>query len=146
MIRGSCLCGGVRFEAHDVAGPFELCHCSRCRKVTGSAFAAGLYVARKNFTLLRGQELIRVYEPPIRDAPPAYRTCFCSHCGSRVPDELSQTPLIELPAGSLDNDPGFRPDKHIYVEVKAPWFTISDSLPQLDKPALARHRAGIGSP
>jgi hypothetical protein len=72
--------------------------------------------------------------------------CFCSDCGSPVPDALSETALIELPAGSLDDDPGLRPDKHIYVEVKAPWFTISDSLPQLDKAALARHRAAGDGP
>ena len=146
MIRGSCLCERIRFEVDNAPGPFELCHCSRCRKVTGSAFAAGLYVAREDFRLLQGLALIRVFEAPIRDAPPPYRTCFCSHCGSCVPDALSQTPLVELPAGSLDNDPGLRPDKHIYVDAKAPWFTISDSLPQLDKTALARHRAASGSP
>lgn len=141
MIHGSCLCGGVRYEVGDRLGPFELCHCSRCRKATGSAFAAGLYVAREQFKLLEGRELIRVYEAPIREAPPPYRTCFCSRCGSCIPDALSETPLIELPAGTLDGDPGLRPDKHIYVEAKAPWFTISDALPQLDKAALARDRA-----
>lgn len=141
MIRGSCLCRGVRFEVDDVAGPFELCHCSRCRKATGSAFAATLYVAREDFRLLEGQDLIRVYEASIRDAPPAYRACFCRRCGSSVPDVGSKAPMIELPAGCLDDDPGLRPDRHIYVEVKAPWLTISDSLPQLDKVALAKLRA-----
>jgi hypothetical protein len=142
MIRGSCLCGGVQFEAHKVHGPFELCHCSRCRKVTGSAFAAGIYVARDDFKMLQGQELIRVYEAPIREAPPAYHSCFCSCCGSRVPDAFSCAPLIEIPAGCLDDDPGLRPDMHIYVECKAPWFSISDGLPQLDRLALQKHRAG----
>ena len=142
MIRGSCLCGGVQFEARKVQGPFELCHCSRCRKVTGSAFAAGIYVAPDDFKLLQGQELIRVYEAPILRAPPAYHSCFCSRCGSRVPDAFSCAPLIELPAGCLDNDPGLRPEMHILVEGKAPWFTISDGLPQLDRLALDKHRAG----
>ena len=140
MIHGSCLCGGVRFEVSKISGPFELCHCSRCRKSTGSAFAASLHVARESFTLLQGNELIRAYEAPTRDAPPVFRRCFCARCGSSVPDALSATTMIELPAGSLDDDPGIAPDKHIYVELKAPWFAISDSLPQLDKVALARHR------
>jgi hypothetical protein len=51
---------------------------------------------------------------------------------------------VEIPAGSLDDDPGLRPDKHIYVEVRAPWFRIADALPQLDKTALAAHRARSG--
>ncbi len=51
MIRGSCLCGGVRFEIARAAGPFELCHCSKCRKVSGSAYRAGLLVEGKDFPL-----------------------------------------------------------------------------------------------
>ena len=144
MIRGTCLCGSVRFEVSEVSGPFELCHCSRCRKTTGSAFAASLHVARKSFRLVQGRDLIGVYEAPLAEAPPAYRTCFCRRCGASVPDALSETAMIELPAGSLDDDPGIRPDKHIYVELMAPWFTISDSLPRLDKAALGRHRAARG--
>jgi hypothetical protein len=100
MIRGSCLCGGVRFEARKVHGTFELCHCSRCRKVTGSAFAAGIYAIRDDFKMLQGQDLVRVYKAPIREAPPAYHSCFCSRCGSRVPDAFSCAPLIELPANA----------------------------------------------
>jgi hypothetical protein len=57
---------------------------------------------------------------------------------------MSESAIIELPAGCLDDDPGLRPDKHIYVEAKAPWFSISDALPQLDKAALARHRGMSG--
>jgi len=51
VIRGSCLCGGVRFEIARAAGPFELCHCSKCRKVSGSAYRAGLLVEGKDFPL-----------------------------------------------------------------------------------------------
>ena len=63
-------------------------------------------------------------------------------CGSRVPDAFILAPLVAIPAGCLDDDPGLRPDMHIYVEGKAPWFTISDELPQLDRLALQKHRAG----
>jgi hypothetical protein len=62
MIRGSCLCGGIQFEVTQVQGPFELCHCARCRKATGSAFSAGIWVARDAFTLLEGRDLIQGYE------------------------------------------------------------------------------------
>lgn len=140
MIRGSCLCGGVKFEVARAAGPFELCHCSRCRKASGSAFAAGLGVARQDFRLLQGVDLIRSYEAPIREAPPAYRTCFCSRCGSPVPDAISSSPWLEIPAGLCDDDPKLRPDKHIFVDVKSTWFAITDHLPQLDKAALRKHR------
>jgi hypothetical protein len=141
MVRGSCLCGGVRFEAQKVQRPFEFCHCSRCRKVTGSAFAAGILVAAEDFKFLQGRELVSVYAAPIRQVTPAYHSCFCSRCGSRVPDEFSCAPLVELPAGCLDDDPGLRPELHIHVDSKAPWYTISDGLPQLDRFALQKQGA-----
>lgn len=140
MIRGSCLCGGVAFEIARAAGPFELCHCTRCRKASGSAFVAGLGVKREHFRLVQGRELIKSYEAPIRTAPPAYRACFCSSCGSPVPDALSELPWLEVPAGALDDDPELRPDKHIFVEHKAPWVAIADELPQMDRAALVKHR------
>jgi hypothetical protein len=141
-IRGSCLCGGVSFEIARAVGPFELCHCTRCRKTSGSAFVAGLGVRTDDFRLLTGTELIHRYEAPLRHAPPAYRTSFCSHCGSPVPDPPSGSTWFEVPAGLLDQDPRVRLDRHIFVECKAPWYAISDDLPQLDQSALIalRHR------
>jgi hypothetical protein len=146
MIRGGCVCGGVRFEIARAVGPFELCHCARCRKSSGSAFVPWLAALREDFRILQGEELIRSYEAPLRDKPPAYRTSFCGRCGSPVPDPNSEGPLIELHAGVLDDDPGLRPERHILVEMKSSWFTISDALPQLDRAALSVLRTGAVSP
>ena len=142
MIRGSCLCGGVRFEILRAAGPLELCHCSRCRKASGTAFVAGLGVRSEDFRLLSGGELIASYEAPILEHPPAYKTSFCSRCGSPVPLPPEGEEWFELPAGLLDDDPGARPDRHIYVDRDASWLEISDALPQLDKASVARLRRG----
>lgn len=75
MIQGSCLCSQVQFEVSDVVGPFELCHCNRCRKVSGSAFMAGIYAKREGFRFLKGRELIKIFDAPILEKPPAYRSC-----------------------------------------------------------------------
>jgi hypothetical protein len=140
MIRGSCLCGGVTFEITRAVGPFELCHCSRCRKANGSAFVASLGVDRADFRLTQGGELIKTFEAPLRESPPAYRTHFCGRCGSPVPDATGDLALLEVPAGLLDDDPQRRPDRHICVEVKSHWFSIADNLPQLDRRALIKLR------
>jgi hypothetical protein len=124
-------------------GPFELCHCRRCRKASGSAFVAGLGVRRAEFRLLAGRELIKSYEAPLLESPPAYRVCFCTVCGSCVPDPEGDSEWFEIAAGLLDDDPRIRPDKHIFVELKAEWFQITDRLPQLDKKALIEHRKQI---
>ena len=136
MIRGGCLCGGVRFEIARAVGPFELCHCSRCRKASGSAFVPWLGVLREDFRLLQGEALIRSYEAPLRDRPPPYRASFCGRCGSPVPDPTWGGALIEVHAGVLDDDPNLRPERHILVEAKAPWFTITDALPQFDRAGI----------
>jgi hypothetical protein len=141
MVKGSCLCGGVTFEFDHFTGPFELCHCNRCRKVSGSAFMAGVAAPRSAFRLLTGRELIKTYDAPILKAPPAYRSCFCGRCGSSVPDPSSDSPMIEIAAGTLDGDPQVRPDKHIFIEKKAAWFDITDALPQFDEAALREYRA-----
>lgn len=140
MIRGSCLCSGVKFEVAHVVGPFELCHCTRCRKASGSAFAAGLGTLRKDFRVVQGLDLIRTYEAPIREAPPPYRNCFCGRCGSPLPDVVSSSSWLEIPAGLLDDDPRLRPDKHIYVDFKSPWFDITDDLREFDKASIRRYR------
>jgi hypothetical protein len=136
MIAGSCLCGGVRFEIAKAVGPFELCHCSRCRKVSGSAFAAMLGVRASDFHFVDGRDLIATYEAPLLEAPPPYRVSFCRRCGSPVPNPEPGREWFEIPAGLFESDPGLRPDRHIFVELNAPWHVITDSLPQLDKAAL----------
>jgi hypothetical protein len=98
-------------------------------------------VRSEHFRLLEGKELIRRYEAPILERPPAYRSTFCSRCGSPVPDPDPGEDFFEVPAGVLDDDPGLRPDKHIFVELKPDWLVISDALPQLDKAALRALRA-----
>ena len=97
---------------------------------------------RDDVRLLCGKELICRYEAPLRAKPPPYRTCFCGRCGSPVPDLESGADWIELHAGILDDDPGLRPERHILIETKSPWFTITDGLPQLDRAALDAHRGG----
>jgi hypothetical protein len=133
---GGCLCGGVRFEVRACAGPFELCHCNRGRKATGSAFAATVGVRAEDFRLLQGRELIASYEAPLLEHPPAYRKSFCRRCGSPVPDPAPELEWFEIPAGALEQDPGLRPDKHIYTEHQAPWFEIHDALPRYTKQTL----------
>jgi hypothetical protein len=140
MITGSCLCGGVAFEIAGAVGPFELCHCRRCRKASGSAFAAMLGVRTADFRMLRGGDLIATYDAPILRRPPAYRVSFCRRCGSPVPKPDAGEEWFEIPAGLLDGDPALRPDKHIFVELKAPWHTITDNAPQMTLPMLAEWR------
>jgi len=130
---GSCLCGNVKFEVDGGITAFGFDHCSRCRKSSGSAFMAELICKRENFRWSSGESLIRFYEAPVRERPPGYRRTFCSQCGCNVPDVRPERDFVWIPAGSLDDDPGVRPQGHIFVRYKAPWFEITDTLPQFEK-------------
>lgn len=126
MVRGSCLCGEVAWEA---APPFELmthCHCSLCRKAHGAAFATFVAAPVAGFRFVRGEAGISRYE-----SSPGFLRSFCGRCGSAVPS-VEEGERIFLPAGCLDDDPGVRPLAHIFVGSMAPWHALSDALPRFE--------------
>ncbi len=127
MVHGSCLCGGVQLEVVKVP-LIVLCHCSICRKANGGAFDSGAAVPAQDFRLIKGEDLIQPYE-----SSPGVHRCFCRVCGSRVPSTARDGELYFVPAGLLDDDPGVKPALHIFVGSKAPWWHITDDLPQFEK-------------
>jgi len=128
VVRGSCLCGGVRFE---VTPPFiraNHCHCSRCRKHSGTAVCTQARVWREQFKLLSGESLIRVYG----EGEGAVKA-FCSVCGSSLfGGHWPHGRQVSIRMGAFDDDPGIAPQFHTYVGSKAPWDRIDDDLPQYD--------------
>jgi hypothetical protein len=125
MIKGSCLCGKVRFELGGAPQFINHCHCSMCRKVSGAAFGTFLHAHGNCFRWLSGQSLIVNY----RSSPGNLRA-FCGVCGSNIPVLEEEGAHVIIPAGSLDEDPGIRPIVHIHTASRAPWFEITDTLPQ----------------
>ena len=134
MIRGKCLCGAVAFEIRGKVSPIQTCHCSLCRKASGSAFSASLMCASKNFVWLSGQENISVFE-----FSSGFLNAFCKSCGSPVPAPTTSEKVKPFPAGCLDDDPGTRIFWHTFVGSKAPWFEITDDLPQHEQHAPREH-------
>jgi hypothetical protein len=128
LTHGSCLCGKIAFEAKGEPIRINHCHCSRCQKSRGTGHATNLVLPISGFRFERGAELIRTYRVP--DAK-FFAHVFCSECGSTLPrvDEARQ--IVIVPMGSLDDDPKVRPERHIFVDSKAPWEEIADDLPKL---------------
>jgi hypothetical protein len=125
-IRGSCLCGGVRFE---VTPPFRIavhCHCSRCRKHSGTFGLTQARVPRERFRLLQGAELVRVYRPGGKVK------AFCAECGSSLfGGEWPDGDEVSIRMGAFDDDPGIRPQAHVFVDSRAPWDVLpADGLPR----------------
>ena len=117
-MNGSCLCGGVTFEVGEIVGPFELCHCNRCRKASGSAYAALVEVKTDGYRILQGRELIRSYRAPIIEKPPQYQVWFCSNCGSPLPNPEPEGDIFEIPAGILNDLIHIKPDNQTQNKTK----------------------------
>ena len=127
MLRGSCLCGNVSFELDAAAIVlFNNCFCSRCRKNTGSGNTAQLQVLAHGFRWLSQAEEVSVYE-----SSPGVQRAFCRTCGSRVPRPNMPSNLVAVPAGTLDEDPGVRPQINMHTANRPGWAVMDRSIANL---------------
>lgn len=129
-ITGSCLCQSVKYEYVGPEFVFQYCHCSRCRKFTGSAHAANIIIDPKQFKWLSGEELLGRFEQP--DVA-HFATCFCKNCGSSLPWLAKSGRSVVIPAGTLDQDPGIRPKQNIFWGSRAVWREAVEDLPKHDE-------------
>ena len=129
-LRGTCLCGRVQFEVDGPFDRFHLCHCSQCRRSTGSAHAANLFTDPERLRWLAGEELVKRFTP---DEPDMISKCFCSHCGSLVPYTSLKSGRLIVPAGSLADDPERAPDDNIFWRDRAPWYDAGLAAPRFEQ-------------
>lgn len=126
-VKGGCLCGRVRYQ---ITGPLfnaDHCHCSMCRRQHGAAFATYAEFDPRHFQWIAGADLVKVYEVSAGGG-----WCFCSGCGSTLAGtENGRINTVTL--GTVEGDPGIRPELHIFTASKAPWHDICDDLPQFEE-------------
>jgi hypothetical protein len=127
MLAGKCRCGAVRYEVADAFLYAANCHCSGCRAATGSAFKAFAGIERDKLTIVEGLDDLAVFgEEDLNDTR-------CGACGSFLFSVVRDGTFVHVAMGSLMDAPAIRPTKHIFVGSKAPWFAITDDLPQFDE-------------
>lgn len=124
---GSCLCGEVRFEVDGAFESFFLCHCQRCRKRTGSAYAANLFSTTATLNWLQGDAKVRTFGVP----ETRHSGAFCSVCGSSLPTVRGER--IKVPAGCLDSDIAIQPNAHIFMGSKACWDDALEKVEQHER-------------
>lgn len=125
--RGSCLCGAVAYVVEAPPLRCHNCHCGRCRKARSAAHASNLFTPAAGVRFTRGEDLLVTYKLP---AARHFAQVFCRTCGAAMPRIDRTRGGAIVPMGSLDDDPGIRPQAHIFVGSKAPWYDITDDLPQ----------------
>ncbi len=127
VIQGRCLCGDI---AWTLAGEPERawnCHCSRCRRARSAAHATNAFIRQELLSWTRGGKNVASYALP---GAKRFGQDFCPRCGSAVPRVVVSTGYVVVPCGSLESPLTKGPLGHIFVSSKAPWFEISDGLPQ----------------
>ncbi len=127
---GNCLCGAVTYEISGNLGIFQYCHCSRCRKVSGSAHSANLFVAPTQFKWTQGEDKVGRFEP---EHTKHFATSFCTVCGSSLPWLTKSGKAVVVPAGTLNEHPNIEPKSSTYFASRAPWFKCVSELPQFDE-------------
>ena len=127
-LQGQCSCGEVRFEVENAFEYAFYCHCSRCRLRTGSAFAAIAGIAIDKVEVTTGRENLLI-EGDCSDGYGAR----CSRCHAFLFAAVRDRQYMHVSLGVLNGTPNKLPDHHIYVGSKAPWFEITDALPQYDE-------------
>lgn len=123
MHSGSCFCGAVKYEIRGELGTAYYCHCSRCRKISGSAFSANAVVTASDLVLLQGEDSLKA-----TTSDTGVMRVFCAGCGSSL--WVRQGDQMRLRLGTLDTPVVPGPQMHIYSGSKANWVSICDDLPQ----------------
>jgi hypothetical protein len=123
------LCGAVRFEVEGSFESFFLCHCSFCRKDTGSAHGANLFSTQGKLIWLTGEDQVTLYHLPST----RHAKSFCRTCGSALPRSATDDSALVVPAGSLETPVTMRPDAHIFVSSRADWDRELEAVPTFDR-------------
>jgi hypothetical protein len=127
VLRGRCECGTVRYTVADAFLYAANCHCSQCRAATGSAFKAFAGIERDKLELTEGQDSLLIFgEKDLNNTR-------CGACGSLLFSVVREGAYVHVALGSLVDAPSIRPTEHIFVGSKAPWFEITDDLPQFEE-------------
>jgi hypothetical protein len=131
VLAGKCLCGAVQYEVADEFIYAANCHCSNCRRTTGSAFKPFAGIERDKLRLAKGADNLLIFgETDGHDA-------HCKTCGSLLYSVVRDGAYVHVAMGTLVDDPTIRPTENIFVGSKAPWYTITDDLPQYEGHVVA---------
>jgi hypothetical protein len=121
LYTGHCLCGGVRFEVTEEPLSAGYCHCTRCQRRTGTAASAQARLAPGSLRVVAGEELVHEYAPD-----DGFLKCFCSACGSALWSRHPFEDSMSIRLGTLDGDPGIRPQWRQFTAYAAAWEPIPD--------------------
>lgn len=122
---GGCFCGAIRYEASGLPESVFHCHCRECRRNTGAAVATfAIFRPSDSFEWTQG-------ETAVFESSPGVRRRFCPACGTPLSYEADKCPdEIHLLISTFDAPEAFRPEFHVFMKDRIPWFDTDDELPR----------------
>jgi len=125
MLKGSCLCGQVRYTYNGIVEELSMCHCSQCRKAQGTAVTANSPLKESDLHF-EGKDFIKEYNSSGDKV-----RAFCSQCGSALYSAKSSVPGIKrIRLGTVDTAFTCQNKYHIHADSIASWHEITDQHPQ----------------
>lgn len=132
ILAGECYCRAVGYTVADEFAYAMNCHCSNCRRTTGAAFKPFAGIARDKLSVIRGGDSLEIY------GNEANHNAHCGRCGSLLYSVVRDGAFVHVAMGTLVDDPSIRPMAHVFTGSKAPWFAITDDLPQYEEHVVSR--------
>lgn len=127
LLSGSCLCGAVKYQVSGDPQRFYHCHCSRCRKSSGTGHATNLFLSDAHLQFTAGESMLKQFKVP---EAKRFARQFCMNCGSQVARFVPEIDGVVIPAGSLDDEIAIKPQARIFWDSRADWSCDGDSLPR----------------
>jgi hypothetical protein len=127
-MKGSCLCGSIKYEVSRLNSSIQHCACVSCRKSHSAAYNSAAAVRFEDFRWICGEEHLKGYE-----SSPGKTRYFCSNCGSQLIAKKDGRDHLVLRVATLDEDPGVRPEMLIWKSQKAPWLKYEQSMPAYEE-------------
>lgn len=125
-LTGSCLCGDLKFIVTGKPARFYHCHCSRCRKASGTGHASNLFVKKAKLEWQGDTNTIRHFKLPEAER---FARSFCTRCGSPLPREVPQFNMVFVPAGTLNEEPNIKPQARIFHDSRVGWSCSTEEIP-----------------
>jgi hypothetical protein len=132
ILAGECYCRAVGYTVADEFAYAMNCHCSNCRRTTGAAFKPFAGIARDKLSVIRGGDSLEIF------GNEANHNAHCGRCGSLLYSMVRDGAFVHVAMGTLVDDPSIRPMAHVFTGSKAPWFAITDDLPQYEEHVVSR--------
>jgi hypothetical protein len=129
-ISGQCLCGEIKYQLENPPSMSGVCHCKNCQRQAGSAFSTIAGVAIADFSITSGKP--KLYADSDTKSGNSVERFFCGNCGSPIYSALSsQTEMVYIKTGTLDDTSSFTPQFHVWCDTKQNWVELDKDVPQI---------------